>query len=222
MATGYIYIMTNPAFEEYVKIGYATDVKQRRDELSRSTSVPFSFRIYATYEVDFNEIDPELPDKKLHKILDKLNPNLRSIEEIDGKIRKREFYAIKPEDVYIILEAIAGIHGYEKRLKKWEPTDEERQDEKTAQEIKKRMAPFTFSMCHINKGKEIEFWRNKTEPSGITCTVDDDKHVKYNGERLSLSALAQRLLGAECPVNGTEYFKYDGKWLNDIRRNNGN
>lgn len=29
---GYIYIMTNPSFEEYVKIGYAKDVKQRLDE----------------------------------------------------------------------------------------------------------------------------------------------------------------------------------------------
>ena len=49
---GYIYIMTNPSFPEYVKIGYAKDVKQRLDELNRSSAVPFAFRIYATYEVD--------------------------------------------------------------------------------------------------------------------------------------------------------------------------
>ena len=30
---GYIYIYTNPSFPQYVKIGYATDVKQRLDEL---------------------------------------------------------------------------------------------------------------------------------------------------------------------------------------------
>ena len=28
---GYIYIFTNPSFPQYVKIGYATDVKQRLD-----------------------------------------------------------------------------------------------------------------------------------------------------------------------------------------------
>ncbi len=35
---GYIYIMTNPSFPEYVKIGYAKDVKQRLDELNRSSA----------------------------------------------------------------------------------------------------------------------------------------------------------------------------------------
>lgn len=29
MAKGYIYILTNPSFEEYVKIGYAHDVELR-------------------------------------------------------------------------------------------------------------------------------------------------------------------------------------------------
>lgn len=85
-SNGFIYIMTNPSFEEYVKIGYAKDVKQRLDELNRSTAVPFAFRIYATYEVD-----SALSDKKLHSILDKLDPELRSKEEIDGKKRVREF-----------------------------------------------------------------------------------------------------------------------------------
>ena len=27
--TGYIYILTNPSFEEYVKIGYADDVEEK-------------------------------------------------------------------------------------------------------------------------------------------------------------------------------------------------
>ena len=61
MSKGFIYILTNPSFPQYVKIGYATDVKQRLDELNRSTAVPFAFRVYATYEVD-----SALSDKKLH------------------------------------------------------------------------------------------------------------------------------------------------------------
>lgn len=40
---GYIYILTNPSFPQYVKIGYATDVKQRLDELRRSTAVEMPF-----------------------------------------------------------------------------------------------------------------------------------------------------------------------------------
>ena len=112
MSKGVIYILTNPSFPQYVKIGYATDAKQRLDELNRSTAVPFAFRVYATYEVD-----SALSDKKLHSILDKLNPELRSTEEVDGKRRIREFYAMTPEDAYSILEAIAEINNYSHRLK---------------------------------------------------------------------------------------------------------
>ena len=43
MSIGYIYIMTNPSFPEYVKIGYAKDVKQRLDELNRSSAVRLRF-----------------------------------------------------------------------------------------------------------------------------------------------------------------------------------
>lgn len=30
---GYIYILTNPSFPDYVKIGYATDIEKRLEEL---------------------------------------------------------------------------------------------------------------------------------------------------------------------------------------------
>jgi len=49
--TGVIYILTNPSFPEYVKIGYADDVDRRLKELNRSECTPFAFRLYAYYEV---------------------------------------------------------------------------------------------------------------------------------------------------------------------------
>ena len=213
---GYIYILTNPSFKEYVKIGYAADVKQRLDELNRSSAVPFAFRIYATYEVD-----SALSDKKLHSILDKLNPDLRSMEEINGKKRVREFYAMTPEDAYAILEAIAEINGYTHRLKKWKATAEEKKDEEIAQEIseahQERLAPFAFSMCNILVGEQIEFSCRGNENDGAVCTVIDDKHIEYNGETWSLSALAAKLSNRKTQVQGPRYFKYKGEWLNDIR-----
>ncbi len=214
---GVIYILTNPSFPQYVKIGYATDVKQRLDELNRSTAVPFAFRVYATYEVD-----SALSDKKLHSILDKLNPDLRSTEEIDGKKRIREFYAMPPEDAYSILEAIAEINGYSHRLKKWKATASEREDEELAQEIseqhQERMSPFAFSKCNIATGEQIEFCCTGNEHSGEICTVHDDKHVKYNGEIWSLTALVKHFLNTTQSVAGPRYFKYNGEWLNDIRQ----
>ncbi len=53
---------------------------------------------------------------KLHQMIDKLDPNLRSIEEFDGKTRKREFYNMSSSDAYSIFETIAQINGPEDYL----------------------------------------------------------------------------------------------------------
>lgn len=105
---GVIYILTNASFPEYVKIGYADDINKRLNQLNRSECIPFAFRVYATYKVN-----SRLSDLKIHSIIDKLNPNLRSIYNFNGQKRVREFYAMSPEDAYSILEAIAEIHGWQ-------------------------------------------------------------------------------------------------------------
>ena len=48
---GVIYILTNPSFPDYVKIGYATNIENRLKQLNRSECIPFAFRVYATYDV---------------------------------------------------------------------------------------------------------------------------------------------------------------------------
>ena len=40
---GVIYILANPSFPDYVKIGYADDVNKRLKELNRSECIPFAF-----------------------------------------------------------------------------------------------------------------------------------------------------------------------------------
>ena len=77
---GVIYILTNPSFPDYVKIGYADDVGKRLNELNRSERITIAFMLYAYYEV------PQcLTDKKLHELIDMINPGLRAIEEFGGK-----------------------------------------------------------------------------------------------------------------------------------------
>lgn len=209
--TGVIYIFTNPSFPQYVKIRYAIDVKQRLNELNRSTAVPFAFRVYATYEVD-----SALSDKKIHSILDKLNPYLRSTEEIEGKRRIRGGYAMTPEDAFSILEAIAEINGYRHRLKKWKATATEQREEALAQEINEQhqehLVPFAFSKCNIEIGERIEFYCNGNDHTGTLCEVIDDKHVKYNGETWSLTALAKHLTGVkgQSPALGISNTKANG------------
>ena len=110
---GVIYILTNPSFPQYVKIGYADDVKERVNTLNSSSCIPFAFRLYAYYEVE-----KRLTDIKIHDLIDQLNPNLRAREIYNNKKRKREFYAMTAEEAYKILEAIAEINGLVDNLNK--------------------------------------------------------------------------------------------------------
>lgn len=48
---GVIYILTNPAFPQYVKIGYAQDLEKLLKQLNRSETIPYAFRAYAVYDV---------------------------------------------------------------------------------------------------------------------------------------------------------------------------
>ena len=131
MSAGVIYILTNPPFPDYVKIGYANNIERRLQELNRSECIPFAFRVYATYEVN-----SRVSDKKIHAIIDRLNPNLRSIENFNGQKRVREFYAMSPEDAYAILAAIAEIHGCEDKLKLIPPSEDDVEAAETAEDVK--------------------------------------------------------------------------------------
>lgn len=208
--TGVIYILTNPSFPDYVKIGYAKNIEARLKQLNRSETIPFAFRVYAVYEVG-----SALTDKELHKLIDTLNPDLRTIDNFDGKERVKEFYAMSAEDAYGLLESIAKISGTQDRLKRMKPEGHEVLDEQLAEEIreKTRLGPFRFSECGIQPGEEIVFIENPD----IKPIVLDDRHILYNGETTSLSALAQKLRNSKNPLQGTLYFTYNGEILADLR-----
>ena len=214
MTQGVIYILTNPSFPEYVKIGYANNLTTRLKQLNKSETIPFAFRAYATYDVDHR-----LTDKELHNLIDSLNPDLRSVETFNGKTRTKEFFAMSPEDAYAILEAIAKISGTTDKLHRVTPTGDEIEAEETAEEIKSeaRRGPFRFSMVGIPVGAKVAF----VDDDSITAEVVDDRHIQYNGQVTSLSRLAQDLKGFEHPIQGTLWFTYDGKVLNDIRTEKG-
>lgn len=99
--------------------------------MNRSETIPFAFRAYAIYEVE-----SDLTDKELHKLIDRLNPDLRTIETFDGKERVKEFFAMSPEDSYALLESIAKISGTGERLKRMKPEGHEVKDEEIAEEIR--------------------------------------------------------------------------------------
>lgn len=209
---GVIYILTNPSFPDYVKIGYATNIENRLKQLNRSECIPFAFRVYATYDVS-----TPLQDKELHSLIDRLNPDLRAIDTFDGKTRTKEFYAMTKEDAYALLESIAKLSGTMDKLQRLTPEGHEIADEEVAAEIqeeaKERKAPFSFIKCGIPMGAEIVL-QNHPE---VVAVVKDDRQIEYQGKTYSLSALAQKIMQTTYPLQGPVHWLYQGRKLRDIR-----
>ena len=209
---GVIYILTNPSFPDYVKIGYATDIEKRLVQLNRSECIPFAFRVYATYEVS-----TPLQDKELHALIDRLNPELRAIDTFDGKTRTKEFYAMSAEDAYALLESIAKLSGTMDKLKRLTPNGHEILDEQMAaevqEEVKERKSPFSFFKCGIAVGAEIVLIGHPD----VVAIVKDDRQIEYQEKDYSLSALAQEILQTPYPLQGPVHWTYQGKKLRDIR-----
>ena len=149
---GVIYILANPCLEGWVKIGKTQNLVQRLKTLNSSSSIPFSFWCYATYEVDnYDEIE-----KCIHNILDEL----RAKEILKNEnVRKREFFAISQERAYGIFKNIATIKGNPENLKLCEPPLEQAQ-ELELEECKTRRSNNSFKSLNINIGEDIGYVTN--------------------------------------------------------------
>ena len=207
---GYIYILTNPSFPEYVKIGYADNVDARVAQLNRSECTPFAFKKYAVLPVA-----NRLADKNVHKLIDRFKPELRAKENVNGKIRIREFFAMTAQEAVEILDTIGGIYGETPQL--FEQTTEEKHDQEIAEKAaiaSERKSPFSFFKCGIKEGEVITY----VHDANITCTVVNDREINYNGKLTSLSALAKKLLNRKSGVQGTLHFAYNGEILSALRK----
>lgn len=215
---GVIYILTNPSFPQYVKIGYADDVNQRLTQLNRSECIPFAFRLYAYYKVP-----TRLTDMKLHALIDKLNPNLRAIDDFNGKKRVREFYAMEAHDAYSILETIAEINGLKDNLVLVEPTLEDIEKENEAEEIRTRKSPQRYpkfdwlieqNILHI--GDRICVINHPNQ----FATVVDGNGVEYCGDYMSYNQFGCLITGWKT-IQAYAMMKIEGKneTLSELRYN---
>ncbi len=190
MAKGYIYIMTNPALKDMVKIGYATNVEQRRQQLS-TTALPYEYEVYATYETSGN-----LEDKKLHKLIDNLNSELRVS-------KNREFFIMSPEDAYELLETIAIISDTVDKL------DCKKIKEHSKQII--RRPSINFYECGLNDGDELVY----TEDPTVVAIVQGERKVLCDQELTSLTGIVKRLKNVPT-IQGPLYFTYKGEPLIEL------
>ena len=191
-----IYILKNEAMPGYVKIGRTNNLNRRLKQLY-STPVPLPFECHYTCMVE----------------------NSKETEEWIFRIFKtwrvskdREFFQIEPEDAVAALEVKAIREVTPKKL-----YIESEGDRKAIEKAKKIRGRFNFEMVKIPLNSEIYFSRDNSKKAKV-IDLHASKSIKYNDEITSLSTSAQKILGYNYGVAGTDYWMYEGETLDERRR----
>ena len=204
---GYVYILTNPSFrEDWVKIGKSSRPVDIRSKELDNTAVPLPFEIFATMRtVKYNEVE-----KLVHKTIDRLT---------DLRIRQnREFFNVAPQvalDIFhdiamTVDDAVVILYDESK------PVTEKQCFEPKRREVKR--SRFKFSMCGIRIGESVTF-----NPTGTIVKVATDDSIEYEGHIYKLSPFVGTFMPEEQrntsgAYQGAKYFSYNGKILDDIRK----
>lgn len=204
---GYVYILTNPSFrEDWVKIGKSTrEVNIRSKELD-NTAVPLPFEIFATMKTcKYHEVEA-----LVHKTIDRLT---------DLRIRQnREFFNVAPQLALEIFQDIAKtIDDAEIMLYQGNEPHREKAVKAPVKRTVKR-SRFKFSMCGIKIGDLLTF-----NPTGAIVKAASDDSVEYEGRIYKLSPFVGTFMppqkrNASGAYQGSKYFSYNGRVLEELRR----
>ena len=197
----YIYLMTNPAFPDFVKMGYSDDPWGRQKQLY-NTSVPDPFELQCVVKVP----DMREAEKSFHAI------------HYKSRHRKtREFFKLEL-GVAALTAKLFGKDVTEKFSEKKRPLSPKATRKKKAK---------TRTMFHVGlkKGDTLvaTFGRGIAE---FTAVVATEGEVIFGGERLSLSEAAlkaQHSFAAQHEtnpwptINGWDHWKFKGQTLSAWR-----
>ena len=193
-----VYVLKNAAMPGLVKIGMTGDsVEVRLTQLSAHTGVPLAFECHFAAEVK----DGPKIEKLLHQLFSeqRVNP-------------KREFFRIDPEKVVLAIsigdfvEVTPGLAQLDK------------EEKEALEKVKSRRPRLRLDAIGIKPGDALEFSRDES----VKATVTGDGKVDFEGEIMSLSAAALKVLmrmGYKTPTaSGSEYWMFDGELLDERRR----
>lgn len=91
---------------------------------------------------------------------------------------------------------------------------ESKDDQDALNQAQARRSVFNFKMVGIPTGAELTFARDES----LKAKVLSNRSIEFNGEVTSLSASAQKILGYDYGVAGTDYWKYEEETLDERRR----
>ena len=207
----FIYVFTNSAHPELVKIGKTDDVERRVKELSRQTGVPGKFEVFYSRKVS-NAARVEKDILEALAVL-RIYPN-------------KEFLKIEPERLVKILQLV-GLDDATTEFESKEnnqinsPIQTSGSKNKSSRNKNKKThkSIFSFSSVGIPAGSTLHFATDKS----VTAEVFDDRKVKFNGKIMFLTQSARIVLrskhgeGKYNNLSGPKYWKYKNELLVDRR-----
>jgi hypothetical protein len=194
-----VYVLTNPAMPNLVKIGKTTqlEVDSRMKQLY-GTGVPVPFDCaFACKVKDAGEVE-----KALHFAFGntRINPN-------------REFFKIEPERVIAVLKLLK-IDDITTQFEQQIESDVTAVDKQSAQNLKDARRPrMNFHVLGIPTDSVIMFKDGQTQ-----ATVVDDRKVNLNGLVCSLTAATRTILGLanDYPLQPSPYWYFNNKSIKEI------
>ena len=208
---GYVYVATNPAMPDMVKIGSTaqSDPRSRITALF-TTSVPVPFELeYAAAIAD----DPAKVERALHQAFapQRLHP-------------KREFFNVEPDQVIAILRLLDVADITEQA--KFDVEAEILQEDRDARELVRRRPMLNFAELDLSEGSILTYLGDERVKVEVVdqrrvrlITLPDDEYpaVVFDDEPRYLSPLSRDLLGQAHHVHPTKYWRVeDGRSLLEI------
>lgn len=193
---GIVYILTNPAIPNMIKIGMTTheDVKMRMAQIY-TTGVPLPFEcVYAARVANHEKVE-----KALHIAFgpDRVNP-------------KREFFEIEAAQAIAIIKLMEIEDVTPKVASEKEEVDEVDREAGEAYARKKRPR-FNFTEMGIPVGSELISVAN-----GEKITVLNDRTVNFRDQETSLTKATRVILDNGYHVAPGPYWTFNGRKLKDI------
>ena len=188
-----IYVLTNPAFENYVKIGKTKNLEQRLRSLD-NTSVPLPFR--CVYAVKVENVDKV--EKLLHQTF------------ADHRTRStREFFEIDPQRVIAALK----LTGAKDVTPRGDIAEDNESIEALQKAEGKKRRQYSLLEAGLKIGDLIYYVNDET----ITAEIISEKQISFEGGATSLSASALILLHRDGytwkTVNGWDYWSFKNETI---------
>ena len=208
-AKGIVYVLTNPAMKDIVKIGKTTrKVDIRITELYK-TGVPLPFECaYAAHVKD--EIKAE---RALHQAFAPYRIN-----------NKREFFKVDSQQVIALLKYME----LKEEIQKSEPNATSKINSEKQRAKRQRLKRFTFSDLGIPNHSCLTFgdkettciaWDHGFQPMVRLTKSSNNKSVDWKKGGFTLHALTRKLLGMNKSIKPFKYWQYEGKSLEELMEN---